>query len=372
MLTPHYRYVLTDLRTDQRLAELPLGGVSFDRRISRVGSLQATLVAPSAELVALARTVYDNVGRSALWVYRGSQVWWGGIVWTATASAGTRDGVQLAVQAATFDSYAHRRRLYDNLVVSQLDQGHLIAKLWDTVQADEGGHIGLDTSGDYTTGVLRDRTYLASAHAKVGKLIEDLGDVIDGPEHTIDTFTDGTGARVKRLRVANRLGVATPRVVFQRGRGGGGRVTDWSYTADTVDAGTTFQTRGDAPSSTSGTDQEPQLSTKLVAEELLNGGWPLLDVTADHSGVSELDTLNGYAQALKATGSGAERTAEYTVQVGDSGWNPNRVGDPVRIKMTDAWHTGGSDVTVRPVGCVVTPPTSTSAESVKLLLGEDN
>lgn len=372
MPTPAYRYLLCDLLTDRLVAVLPLRGVSFDRRISRVGSLNATMDAASAGQVATAKLLRQFAGRSALWVYRDDSLWWGGIPWTVVPSQGPRGAVQVSVQAATFDSYAHHRRLYADATYSQVDQCTIVADLWRRVQADRGGNIRLDTTEAVElSGVLRDRTYRASEHAMVGKLIEDLGDVIDGPEHTVDVYLDANGRRSKRLRVSPSLGLAEPRAVFQRAVSGGGRVTQWQHVADAVDGGTTFQTRGDAPNGNVGADVQPLLSQHVFRDDLLAAGWPLLDVVDDRPGVIEQATLDGYAQALAQTNGGALPTSEYVVEVGNTGWSPNRIGDAVRIKMHDLWHDG-VDLTVRPVGCEVTAPEGDQPETVKLLLDEDN
>lgn len=370
-MSPVYRYLLCDLLTDRLLAVLPLSGVTFGRRISRTGSLSGSLVATNPEQVGKAKLLHAYAGRSALWVYRDGALWWGGIPWTVQANQGPRGPVQVSVQAATFDSYAHHRRLYADKVYAQVDQGVIIPDLWRELQADPRGDIGV-TALDQPTGVLRDRTYLASEHAKVGELVEALGDVIDGPEHTIDTFLDATGNRVKRLRVADRLGQTTARTVFQRSVHGGGRVTEWDHVADAVGAGTTFQTRGDAPTGNVGADVEPLLSTRVDRTDLLDLGWPLLDVTEDHAGTTEVSTLDGHAQALSQTLGGAASVSAYTVEVGNTGWSPNRIGDTVRIKMRDMWHDTGTDITARPVGCDVTAAEAGTPETVKLILSEDD
>jgi hypothetical protein len=365
-----YRYLLCDLLTDQPLADLPLSGVKFDRRISRRGSLQGGFLAPTSKLVEVGRLAKAYAGRSALWVYRDGALWWGGIPWTVNAKQGPRGAVAVSVTAATFDSYAHRRDLYVDKTYTAADQGVIIPDLWRTIQTDPRGDIGM-VSTDQPTGVLRDRTYLATEHAKVGKLIEDLGDVIDGPEHTVDVFVDTDGSRVKSLRVGQRLGSTVPRIVFQRAVRGGGRVVEWEDTSDATAGGTTFQTRGDAPTGNVGEDTQPLVSDRAYRLDLLADGWPLLDETADYPGVIDLATLNGYAEAMSDQQGGSMPTQGYTVQVGNTGWNPNRLGDLVRLKLLDLWHDTVLDTAVRPVGCEVTPEGRDGAELVTLLLGED-
>lgn len=387
MATPSYRYVLCDLLTDQLLAVLPLTGVTFSRSISRTGSLSATLKAPAVgtitngvimtpenrrQLIDAAKLLHRYAGRSALWVYRDSAIWWGGIPWTVIPRQGQRDSVEVSVTAATFDSYAHRRVFPQDTSYVQWDQNQLVASWWQVIQGlnggDQRGNIGVECGyfqeSIPKSTILRDRTIRTADLAYVGKLIEDLGDVIDGPEHTIDTWVDDSGFRHKTLRVQSRIGIVEPRAVFQRSAQGGGRVLEWSHTADAIDGGTTFRARGDAPEGAADTEVDPLLSTRYLNDALLNDGWPLLDVTADFSGVKEVATLNGHAQGMRATQSGAMPSSDYVMEVGNTGWNPNRLGDNIRLKLTDAWHDG-TDITVRPVACSVTPTEKGVPEKVQ-------
>lgn len=364
---PAYRYLLCDLLTDEPITDLPLSGVSFERRISRVGALSGNLTATNRTLVEKARLAHAYAGRAALWAYRGDQVWWGGVLWAAPATQAERGGVELSLSAATFDSYAHHRTLHTDKGYVNTDQGVIIPSLWRDLQADPSGNIGV-VAEDQPTGTLRDRTYYGHEQSKYGELIENLGDVEGGAEHTIDTYLDESGARVKRLRVANRLGANTPTAVFQRAAKGGGRVLEWADSADATDAGTAFQVRGASVQGNVGAENTPLLSGVHYDTERLAAGWPLLDVTEDRSDVAELDTLVGYARALREGRGGQVRTQGYRVQVGDTGWTPNRIGDPVRIRLRDLWHTETTDETLRPVGCKVTPSEKGQPEAIELLI----
>lgn len=365
-----YRYLLCDLLTDEVRAVLPLRGVSFDRRLCRVGSFTGSFTATTPAMVDTLRGVHGNTGRSALYVLRDGQVWWGGILWGCQVRQGQRDAVEGSLSAATFESYAHRRKLRADLTYSQVDQGHIMAGLWRHLQTDPRGDIGV-IADDQDTGVLRDRTYFGADLAEYGKLLEDLGDVEGGAEHTIDVYADANGNRVKRLRVANRLGSATPTAVFNRARMGGGRLLEWGDNVDSVPGGTTFQARGDSAQGNVGAAAGPLLSTVHEATELLGQGWPLLDVTEDYSSVTDPATLEAHAAGLRERNSGALRSRGYIVQVGGSGWSPNSLGDTVRLKVADMWHTPPVDMQVRPVACQVTAPDRGSDETVELIFGED-
>lgn len=370
-----YRYLLCDLLTDRPIAELPLSGVTFGRRVSRVGDLSGSMVANTPEQVATAKLLHAFAGRSALWVYRDSAVWWGGIPWSVVPSQGQRGGVKVDVSAATFDSYAHHRRLYTDKTYTAVDQGVIIPDLWRTIQADPAGNIGV-VAEDQPTGVTRDRTYRALELARVGELVEQLGDVLDGPEHTIDVWAEGDGTRVKRLRLADRLGVIPgqrPRHVFERATPLGGRLLEWRQTRDATDCGTAFLTRGNTTTEdgNAGSAVVAPTSTLVERTDLLDAGWPRLDVTEDHTDVSDTATLQGYANAMANALGGAEEVNEYTVSVAGTGWHPNSIGEPVRLRLLDPWHDTLTDRTVRPVGVDVTPAERGQPERVKLILGED-
>jgi hypothetical protein len=368
---PSYRYLLCDLLTDEPLATLPLSGVAFERRISRTGTLSGTLQASTPALVETARLLQANVGKAALWVYRDNAIWWGGIPWSAPVQQGVRGPVTLSVSAATFDSYAHKRQLREDKTYAQVDDGAIIPDLWRWLQDHEtgSGDIGV-IAEDQPTGVLRDRTYLAADQSFIGKLVEDLGDVIDGPEHTIDVYVEADGTRVKRLRVGSTLGGTVPQIVFSRSARDAGSVLQWSDSVDAMSGGTVFQTRGDAPNGNVGEDVQPLLSELVTRWDLLDQGYPVLDVTEDRPGVIEQATLDEYAAGLAAEFGGAIRTRGYQVQVGNTGWTPNRVGEPVRIKLRDAWHTD-SDLLVRPVGCSVQAAEKGQPETVTLMFGDE-
>lgn len=367
-----YRYLLCDLLTDRPIAYLPLTGVSFNRRISRTGSLSGTLEAPTKELVRIARLTHAYAGRSALWVYRDAALWWGGIPWTVVPSQAENGPVKVTIAAATFDSYAHRRRLYADAHYVNVDQGAIIPDLWNRIQADGSADIGM-VADPQPTGVLRTRSYYASDLPYAGKLIEDLGDVIDGPEHTIDVYRDGAGNRVKRLRLAEQLGAPDVRHVFQRAARGGGRIVEWEKVADAIDGGTAFVAKGNS-TGTEGNAGQPApalMSTLVERGDLLDAGWPRIDVAEDYSDVTQIGTLNGYAEGLAASRGGAIPTSGYTVDVTGTDWSPNSLGDPVRMRIRDDWHETTTDTTVRPVGCEVTPSQKGQPEKVKLLFGED-
>lgn len=369
--SPRYRYVLADLLTDRNITALPLTGVGFDRRISRTGAFKGNLDVYSRESAALAELVALYAGRSALWVYRGASLWWGGILWTASPSMNDRSEAQLALQASTFDSYAHHRDIREDITYTGIEQTVIIADLWNRMQNQDYNDIGVLTTNLTATGILRDRTYLASEAATFGQRIEELGDVIDGVEHTIDVYATDLD-RTKTLNTGNpRLHVDDEITTLVTGT----RLPSWSQTVDATNAGTHFQARGDASSDNVGTTVPALLSDVFVADDLIANGWPQLDSTTDHQGVKEKATLDDYAQAERDRLAGQAISPSYNLYLDENtSWHPNQLGSYIRIQRSkDDWFSPGKVEDIRPVAVEVSVPDrgGDAFETVKVTVETD-
>lgn len=114
--TTPYRAIFCDLRTDDTIDILPLRDVTVDDYIGKAGSLSGTVPVPNAQVAARVRRIEE--GRTAVYLQRGNDLWWGGIIWTSTLQSDDRGVLTLGIQAATFESYAGRRRIRQDLTFS--------------------------------------------------------------------------------------------------------------------------------------------------------------------------------------------------------------------------------------------------------------
>ena len=107
-----YRYFLTDLVSNQVLAEVPFSGVSYERQLRKAGSFSGTIpvIAATNKL-----NLYESTmpGRTGLYVMRNDVCVWGGIVWARSYSESSKT---LSVDASEFTSYFYHRHIWQTLV----------------------------------------------------------------------------------------------------------------------------------------------------------------------------------------------------------------------------------------------------------------
>jgi hypothetical protein len=108
----NYRYFLTDLVSNEVLAEVPFSGVSYERQLRRAGSFSGTIpvIAATNKL-----NLYESTmpGRTGLYVMRNDVCVWGGIVWARSYSESSKT---LSVDASEFTSYFYHRHIWQTLV----------------------------------------------------------------------------------------------------------------------------------------------------------------------------------------------------------------------------------------------------------------
>ncbi|MDQ1008994.1 hypothetical protein QFZ82_003479 [Streptomyces sp. V4I23] len=154
-----YRAIFCDLLSDQTIDILPLQDVQFDDYIGKAGSLSGTVPIPDEAIAERVRQVEE--GRTAVYLERGGDLWWGGIIWTSTLQSSERGVLTLAIQAATFDSYAARRRIREEIkFTTPTDQLEIARTLWNHLQKTDDGNIrvkvGAETSSVKRTAAWRD------------------------------------------------------------------------------------------------------------------------------------------------------------------------------------------------------------------------
>jgi hypothetical protein len=106
-----YRYYLTDLLSNQVIAELPFTGVSYERVLRKAGGFSGSVpVIEATKRYDLYETTMP--GRTGLYVLRNGQCVWGGIIWSRKYDESSKT---LSVDASEFPSYFYHRFIWKTL-----------------------------------------------------------------------------------------------------------------------------------------------------------------------------------------------------------------------------------------------------------------
>ncbi|MEV4966649.1 hypothetical protein AB0886_05195 [Streptomyces sp. NPDC024062] len=357
-----YRILLCDLRSDTLLDALPVQGITLDDYIGKTGRLAGTVPIPNAELAARARRALIP-GRTGVWVERGRNIWWGGILWTLNVASDARGFLGAQIQCGGWESYLYRRLLFDTLTATQVDQLDIVRELIDYAQETPGGNLGI-TYDSTVSGVLRDRTFLRYDQPSVGEILDQLSAAERGFEWRIGSYRDGDGRRVKRLHLGHPIirGGATD-IVLDRP----GPILSYSLPTDATIKANAWQSRGASTNTNQAADSYPLMSPVLVADDDIAAGWPRLDGTSDYTTIEQQSTLDAHARADWSAARTPVTIPEVTVLLGDS-ITPALLGSTVRLRIRDLWHPDGLDVRYRVVGMTITPPERGRPETARLYL----
>ncbi|MEU9084570.1 hypothetical protein [Streptomyces sp. NPDC048357] len=363
-----YRAIFCDLRTDRTIDILPLRDVSIDDFIGKPGALSGTIPVPDSAIAARVSRIEE--GRTAVYLERGGDLWWGGIIWTSTLQSTERGVVTLSIQAATFDSYAARRRIRETISrpAPGTEQLQLVRDLWEKLQSAPGGRIGITYGTETSTPArLRTASWRDGDETLYSEAIESLAAAENGFEHYISVFRDPvTGSRTRQLRLGSpRIHTGVTDLVLDRP----GTILAYSFPRDATRGGTTARARGASVNTNQAEESRPLASDERVAQDLIDGGWPRIDLSSDHNEVSDKAALDSLATAELAQARGAVVIPAITIRLGGV-VPPTLLGRTARIRITDEWFPQGLDARYRIIGAKVSPPERGRPDTAELYLEE--
>ncbi|WP_435974552.1 hypothetical protein [Streptomyces sp. Qhu_M48] len=360
-----YRAIFCDLLTDQTIDILPLRDVQFDDYIGKAGSLSGTIPIPDRAIAARVHQVQE--GRTAVYLERGGDLWWGGIIWTSTLQSNEQGVMTLSIQAATFDSYAGRRRIRENIsITTPTDQLEIARTLWKTLQKNADGNILVKYGEEPPSLVNRTASWRTGDETLYSEALDQLAALDTGFEHQIMVYRDPvSGKRIRQLRLgAPKIRTGATDLVFDRP----GTILSYSFPRDATRGGTTAMARGASINNNAAAESRPLFSGEKESP-LLQAGWPRIDLSSDHNEISDKATLEKTAAGELLQAAGAVVIPEITIRLGGV-VPPALLGRSARIRITDEWHPSGLDARYRIVGVKVRPPERGRPDTAELYLEE--
>ncbi|MEV4246953.1 hypothetical protein AB0J63_26515 [Streptosporangium canum] len=385
----HNRFVFCDAATDAFIADLDLDDVTYTRAIGEAGSFSAKIDIPNAEVADAVASivprwdVHDDPlepdslstgpGRTICHVYRNGVIWGSYLIWSATVTGDEQGYISVRLQGATLESYLNHVEIREDIPAYEgIDQVEIARDLIGHMQSQTHANIGLTLQAG-TSGVTRDREYLAGETATYGQRIKELADVDGGFEWMIHTSDPGTGTRLREWRYGYpTLGSATTDHVFTLP----GNIISWSQNIDALRGATSYRARGESISDDISTRSVPLMSDPQDATTHLAAGWLRLDSTKDYSTVKEVSTLNAYATRWAAERPGAVRVHQVTVSLANTDFTPANLGDKARLIIVNDWWpirdgAASFDRRWRIIGVSVNATSRDSQETVTLIVEEE-
>ncbi|WP_416977632.1 hypothetical protein [Streptomyces sp. T028] len=372
-----YRAIFCDLLSDRTIDILPLRDVTVDDYLGKAGSLSGTIPVPDAAMAARVRRIEE--GRTSVYLQRGTDLWWGGIIWTSTLQSDDRGVLTLGIQAATFESYAGRRRIRQDLTFTDMDQLELARGLWRHLQTGtvdpldegeeppvDGGDIGV-TYGTETSEQTRSATYRNGDETVYLEALEALAALEHGFEHHIAVYRDPvSGKRVRQLRLGSpQIAIGTTDLVMDRP----GSVLSYSFPRDATRGGTTARARGGTNNTNQAEESRPVYADADEATAQITAGYPRVDLSSDHNETTSTTVLKSLATAELKQATGAVVIPEISVRLDDL-VPPALLGRTIRLRIADEWWTEGLDARYRIVGVKVSPAQRGRPDTAELYLEE--
>jgi hypothetical protein len=348
-----YRYLFTNLATQEIIAELPLTGVGFTQQLNQAGTFSGHILLSGLNdnATGVNSSTYNVLNatipaKTGLYVDRDGVLVWGGVIWGRTYNSQSQT---LTIQAREWISYFERRRITETLVYTNTDQLVLAKNLITWAQGQPNGNIGViyNTDGQTTSGILVDRTYYYYEYKGVFNAIQDLSRQNDGFDFAIDVSYDPTTGLPRKsfnTYYPHTNGTTVPVFLFPAGN-----VVEYEYPEDGTLAANYIYTLGAG-------SNEGKLISYAVDTTKYAQGWALLEDVVNYSDITDSNVLSALAQGQVNAYAYPPTTIKLTAPpYVDPVFGTYEIGDDARIIIQDDRFPNGLDAIYRIVGISIQP-----------------
>lgn len=358
-----YSYVITDLRDNSIISELPFTGVSYEKNVSKAGTADLSLIIDD-ETLELNPNGFTFPGRTGIYIYRNQQVMWGGIIFKRQYDSDNRT---LRITCKSFEEYFYHVLQRTNINVTNTEQIDIARKIISNNTANKDVKIDVDSTT--MSGVKRERNMYAYEFKTVGEELEKLSALLKGFDWNVEIYNEPTTKELKRL-----LSFYYP----QKGRTEA--QTDLLFEFPGIIRSFTISDDADTAANEvfgigAGEGDSQLVKSAKDANQLTTNKYPRLQKTVSYKSVTEESTLQSHVDAdlkkelspitvcevvLRGDGEGEHELGTYDV------------GDWARFRIDDPWLPTPLDRFYRITGYKVSVEDSSGLETVTLVLGDDN
>lgn len=349
-----WRIEFATATTDQTVDTFECEIDKLSRYISKTGTLSGSIPVISPELGKRISSVLGGEGRLTMYAYFGDECWWGGFL-DRTALKSNAFGALLTFEGSTFESYPDRRELRTDKEYKSIEQTEYARMVWDYMQSTgDGSNLRIDTSFRPVVSVKRDLSWKRSEARTVGSLLKEVSNRVGGFEWIIDCYTEGF-IRYRDLVVGYpQIGRPETGMVLTYP----GDIMEYEIDGDAMDGATSFQARGKAPDpvgspgnskgvydpvtgkttvtgdTPKGSERtEPIMSAEYHATALLRKGYVRTDATVERDTVTQVSTLNAWAELARDMRSGPLVLPAVLTRMGPL--NQAVLGSDVMLRISD-------------------------------------
>lgn len=275
-----YSYRTVDVKSNLILEDLDLTDVKFQRRLSGIGTLNASLWLPSGSRGRIIDTSTEP-GRTGIYVLRDNQPVWGGIIWKKNWNEATS---RYDLTCGSWESYLYHVVQTQTFNFTSVDQFQIARRLL----ADNGvdAEINLDlplTSA--ASGFLRDRSMYAYERKTVGLEFEQLAGLQNGFDYRIENYITSAGVLNKRLLLGYpQLGRTYTGDGADLTFSYPGNLQPYKHDTDAENSGWTVYGVGSG-------EAEATVLAQATDASYRDAGWPRLDLVSPYKTVLVQDTL---------------------------------------------------------------------------------